>query len=229
MRFAVKHIAGLAPVAACALVLGLGACSSVATDQARMPVTPLSQYVLQIEPGVDRIALAVHDQGLSDNQHVALRGLVSRFAAEQASTLRIEAPSGNDPAAAAQAYAMRDAVQAMGVPGDMIQVVGYNAPDPRAPVLAGFEVLRAHIPDCSAEPRNLASRPSNMPTGAFGCAITANMAAQIADPRDIRGPRNLQPSDSGRAAVVFARYRQGQLTAAPQEILVQGRISNAVE
>ncbi len=193
------------------------------------PVTPLSQYVLQVEPGIDRIALAVHDQGLSANQHQALRGLVSRFVSEQASILRIESPSGNDPAAAAQAYAMRDAMQAMGVPGDMIQVVGYDAPDARAPVLAGFETLRAHVPDCSAEPRNLGSRFSNLPTGGFGCAVTANMAAQIANPRDILTPRELQPSDSGRAAVVFALYRQGKQTAAPQEILVAGRISEAVE
>ncbi|WP_374599829.1 CpaD family pilus assembly protein [Brevundimonas sp.] len=221
-----KHASLLAAV----IALGLAGCSSVSTGQMNVaPVTPLSQYVLQVEPGIDRIALAVHDQGLSANQHQALRGLVSRFVSEQASILRIESPSGNDPAAAAQAYAMRDAMQAMGVPGDMIQVVGYDAPDARAPVLAGFETLRAHVPDCSAEPRNLGSRFSNLPTGGFGCAVTANMAAQIANPRDILTPRELQPSDSGRAAVVFALYRQGKQTAAPQEILVAGRISEAVE
>ena len=227
MRFAVKH-AAIVTVAVFAVTLT--GCSQVTTGQMNVaPVTPLSQYVLQVEPGIDRIALAVHDQGLSGNQHQALRGLVSRFAAEQATVLRIEAPAGNDPAASSQAYAMRDAVQAMGVPAEMIQVVGYDAPDPRAPVLAGFEVLRAHVPDCSAEPRNLGSRFSNMPTGGFGCAVTANMAAQIANPRDIRVPRDLQPADSGRAAVVFARYRQGQQTAAIRETLVEGRISNAVE
>lgn len=213
-----------------AAALTLVGCAAATTGQMNIaPLTPLSQYVLQVEPGVDRIALAVHDQGLSANQHEALRGLVSRFSAEQASVLRIEAPTGNDPATSAQAYAMRDAVQSMGVPSQMIQVVGYDAPDPRAPVLAGFEVLRAHIPDCSTEPRNLGSRFSNMPTGGFGCAVTANMAAQIADPRDIRSPRTLQPADSGRAAVVFARYRQGQLTAAEQETLVEGRIARAVD
>ncbi len=226
MRSIVKNASVLAFTAA----LTLAGCSSVGSGQLTVaPVTPLSQYVLQVEPGIDRIALAVHDQGLSGNQHQALRGLVSRFAAEQASVLLIEAPSGNDPVAASQAYAMRDAVQSMGVPGDMIQVVGYEAPDPRAPILAGFEVLRAHVPDCSAQPRDMGSRYSNLPSGGFGCAVTANMAAQIANPRDIRGPRALQPSDSGRAAVVFALYRQGQLTSAPQETLVAGRISQAVE
>ena len=219
-----------APALGAVLALTLAGCAAATNGQMNVaPMTPLSQYVLQVEPGVDRIALAVHDQGLSANQYEALRGLVSRFGAERASVLRIESPSGNDPVAAAQAYAMRDAVQAMGVPGQMIQVIGYSAPDPRAPVLAGFEVLRAHVPDCAAEPRDMSTRVSNLPSGGFGCAVTANMAAQIADPRDIRGPRNLQPADSGRAAVVFARYRQGELTAAPQETLVAGRISSAVE
>lgn len=219
-----------APALAAVLLLALAGCATTTSGQMNdAPLTPLSQYVLQVEPGVDRIALAVHDQGLSANQHEALRSLVARFGAEQASILRIESPSGNDPVAAAQAYAMRDAVQAMGVPGQMIQVVGYNAPNPRAPVLAGFEVLRAYVPDCSTEPRDMSPRFSNMTSGGFGCAVTANMAAQIADPRDIRGPRNLQPADSGRAAVVFARYRQGELTAAAQETLVAGRISQAVE
>lgn len=226
MRYTVKH----AVILTTALTLTLSACSQVTTGQMNTaPVTPLSQYVLQVEPGVDRIALAVHERGLSGNQHDALRGLIGRFAAEQATVLRIEAPTGDDPVASAQAYAMRDAVQAMGVPGEMIQVVGYSAPDPRAPILVGFEVLRAHIPDCSAEPRNLGSRFSNLPSGGFGCAVTANMAAQIADPRDIRSPRNFQPADSGRAAVVFARYRLGQQTSATREVLVDGRISEAVE
>lgn len=208
--------------------LGLSGCAGSAS-LSDMPVTPLSQYVLQVEPDVDRIALAVHDQGLSTGQHDALRGLVSRFAAAQASVLRIEAPSGNDPSAAAQAYATRDAIQAMGVPGDMIQIVGYHAPDARAPVLAGFEVLRAYIPDCSTEPRRSRARAPDGKTDGFGCSVTANMAAQIANPQDILTPRNLQPADSGRAAVVFARYRQGQPTAAPQETLVRGRVADAVE
>lgn len=210
------------------LALGLSGCAGSASLN-DMPVTPLSQYVLQVEPDVDRIALAVHDHGLSANQQDALRSLVGRFAASQASVLRIEAPSGNDPVAAAQAYATRDAIQAMGMPGDRIQIVGYHAPDARAPVLAGFEVLRAYIPDCSTEPRSPRARTPDGKTGGFGCSVTANMAAQIANPQDIRTPRSLQPADSGRAAVVFARYRQGQTTAAPQETLVRGRVAEAVE
>jgi pilus assembly protein CpaD len=108
-------------------------------------------------------------------------------------------------------------------------MAAYAAPDPRAPVLAGFESIRASVPDCSLETRNMGARFSNQSSGGFGCAITANMAAQIAYPRDILGARPMTPADSGRAAVVFDNYRRGEVSSTPQEPLVNGRISGAVE
>ncbi len=228
MRIPVKRA-----LASAILVLSAGlaasGCASVSGGDAHAPMTPLSRYVLQVEPGLDRIALAVHEQGLSSNQHAALRDLAARYGVSGAGHVRIESPAGDDPAAVEQAYAMRNALQAAGVPGDRIQMAAYAAPDPRAPVLAGFETIRAFVPDCAAEARNMGIRLSNQSSGGFGCAITANMAAQIADPRDILRPRAMTPADSGRAAVVFDTYRRGQPTATPQEALVEGRISGAVE
>ena len=46
---------------------------------------------------------------------------------------------------------------------------------------------------------------------------------------DILGARPMTPTDSGRAAVVFDNYRRGQISSTPQEPLVDGRISGAVE
>lgn len=208
--------------------LALGACATAATD-APPPLNPLARYTLRVEPGIERIALAVHETGLSPNQHAALRDLAGRYAVSGASVIRVESPAGNDPVSDSQAYAVRDALQAAGVPGERIMVVGYAAPDPRAPVLAGFEILRPVVPDCSAEPRAMEGRASNTSSPGFGCAITANMAAQIADPRDIVAPRAFTAPDSGRAAVVFGRYRQGQTSSAASEPLIVGQVSRAVE
>jgi len=208
--------------------LAASGCASI-SDDVPPPMTPLSRYALQVEPGLDRIALAVHDQGLSSNQHAALRDLAARYGASGSGHVRIESPAGDDPVAVQQAYAVRSFLQGAGVPEDRIQMAAYNAPDPRAPVLAGFETIRAQVPDCSAEVRNRGGRASNQSSGGFGCAINANMAAQIADPRDILGGRPMTPADSGRAAVVFANYRQGEISSTPQEPLVNGRISGAVE
>lgn len=227
MRHPVKRALATAVFIAAAGLAAAG-CASMSGD-VDAPMTPLSRYSLQVEPGLDRIALAVHDEGLSANQHAALRGLAARYGASGAGHVRIESPAGDDPAAVGQAYAVRAFLQASGVPEDRIQMAAYAAPDPRAPVLAGFETLRAAVPDCAAEARNMAGRMSNQSSGGFGCAITANMAAQIADPRDILGARAMTPADSGRAAVVFDNYRRGEVSSTPQEPLVNGRISGAVE
>jgi len=206
----------------------LGACVSTgATD--RQPLTPLSRYALQVEPGLDRIALAVHEDGLSSNQHAALNDLAHRYMAGGVGSIRIEGPSGEDPAAARQTWAVRSALESAGLPADRIVVASYAAPDPRAPVLAGFETVRAVIPNCAAEPRAMEGRFSNNSSMGLGCAINANLAAQIADPRDIVAHRRTSPADSGRAAVVFDNYRRGEITSAPQEPLVEGRIAQAVE
>lgn len=194
------------------------------------PLTPTQRFTLQIEPGVERIALAVHEQGLSANQHAALADFAGRFGAEGAPVLRIEAPSGQDAVADALAWRVRDTVQQMGVPAHRIQVVGYAAPDPRAPVLIGYDTVRAHVPRCGTSWTSLTRTAANETSANFGCAVTANLAAQIADPRDIVGPRAMTPADAGRRAVVFDSYRKGEATAAPQEDLVGNRrVSNAVE
>ena len=209
--------------------VALAACATTGTTSDPRPLTPLSRYSLRVEPGLDRIALAVHEEGLSSSQHAALNELAGRYMASGVGRLRIEGPTGDDPAAARQTWAVRSALQSAGLPADRIVVASYTAPDPRAPVLAGFETIQAAIPDCAAAGGSMDGRFSNENSRGLGCAINANLAAQIADPRDILGHRPTSPADSGRAAVVFDNYRRGELTAAPQETLVEGRVARAVE
>jgi len=215
----------LVTVAAAAV---LGGCASTGSSEAP-PLTPLSRYSLRVEPGLDRIALAVHEDGLSANQQAAVDDLARRYMASGVGSVRIEGPAGEDPAAARQTWAVRSALQSAGLPAERIVVASYAAPDPKAPILAGFETVRAVVPNCAAEPRDMGGRFSNASSVGLGCAVNANLAAQIADPRDIVGHRQISPPDSGRAAVVFDNYRKGEVTSAAQEPLVEGRIAQAVE
>lgn len=194
------------------------------------PLTPTSRYSLQVEPGLERIALAVHETGVSVNQRAALGDLVNRFAMEGAPVLVIEAPSGGDPVAAEATWGVRAILQQAGVPENRIQVAAYVAPDPRAPVLVGFETVRAVVPQCGTQWGNLGRSGDNQSASNFGCAVNANLAAQIADPRDIVAPRGMTPSEAGRRAVVFDAYRKGAATSAAREpLLSQMRISQAIQ
>ena len=212
-----------------ALAGPLAACGGAA-GSGPVPLTPTSRYALQVEPGVDVVAFAVHETGLSQNQSLVLRDMVNRFALEGAPTLVVEAPSGDDPVSHGLAWTIKGTLEAAGVPPHQIRVAIYEAPAPRAPVLVGFETVRAAVPQCGTSWTNLGRTGANAGYANFGCAVNANLAAQIANPRDIVAPRPMQPSAAARRAVVFDRYRAGEPTSATREPMVEGnRISNAVD
>lgn len=216
---------------ALAAALAVSACvGGPAEGTGPVPLTPTSRYALAVAPGVEQVALAVHEAGLSPNQQAALHQFGGQFRAEGAPVIRIEAPSGGDPDATAQAWNVKTALEAAGAPAHMIQVLTYVAPDPRAPVLVGFDTVRAQVPQCGAEWGNLSRSFNNVTASNFGCAVNANLAAQIENPRDIVQPRGMAPVDASRRSVVFDLYRQGEQTAAVHEPLVSGRrVSEAVE
>lgn len=219
----------VAPVLAAAAISALSACMGApAGGYGPQPITPTSRFTLQVETGMDRIALSVHETGLSETQLAALRGLAGRYLAAGAPLIRVEAPSGNDEASNRFAWSVKESLVAMGVPGE-VQVLAYDAPDPRAPVVVGFETLRAHVPQCGTQWDNLSRTANNATSSNFGCAVTANLAAQIANPRDIVQPRTITPTDASRRTVVFDNYRKGERTSANREVLIaEGRASEAV-
>ncbi|WP_409019306.1 CpaD family pilus assembly protein [Brevundimonas vesicularis] len=194
------------------------------------PLTPTARYALQVEPGLDRIALAVHETGLSATQQAALDSLVTRFVRSGAPDVVIEAPGGGDPAAASMAWGIREALERAGIPAERIRVASYHAPSPRAPVLTGFETVQAVVPRCGTAWGNLGRTGDNRSSANFGCAVTANLAAQISNPRDMIAPRAMTPADASRRAVVFEHYVAGTPTSAQAEArLSDTRISQAVE
>lgn len=217
-----SHLASLALSAAL-----LAACGAPASGGGPLPLTPTSRWALQVEPQLDRIALAVRETGLSARQQAAVQDLAWRSIAEGAPEVIVEAPYGNDPAALETAWAVGRALEAAGVPAARIRMASYNAPDPRAPVLVGFARLQAVTYDCSRQWGELTRHADNGSPMGFGCATASNMAAQIADPRDILGQRPMDPADAGRRAVVIDLYRRGQDTRTAVES--DAAVSTAVD
>lgn len=187
----------------------LAACGAPASGGGPQPLNPLSRWRLQVEPQMDRIALAVHEGGLSERQRAALADLAWRARAEGSPEIVVEAPSGDDPAALQMSYAVVDTLQGAGV---LTRLAAYAAPHPRAPVVVGFTRLQAVTYDCSRQWGSLTRHADNGTALGLGCATLSNMAAQIADPRDILGHRPMDPADAARRTVVLQHYRAGEDT-----------------
>lgn len=222
-----------APVLAGLALAGLTlvGCASADNQLAKNARTPTELYRLHAEDQSDRIMLAVHAGALSQAQQDALASLAARWREGGARAIQISAPHGLVDAVAAykSAQAARDRLIAEGVPPEAITQRGYDAPDdPKAPLLIEFTRFDAVVPACGRSWENLTATEANVVQSNFGCAVTANMAAQIADPADIAEPRASGLADAGRRVTVVETYRKGQVTSAAADAKASGVVSTAV-
>ena len=193
-------------------------------QRAAEAVNPLSLYTLKAEDQTDQIALAVHDGGLSPGQASALKALAARRAAAGGGVVMVSLPHGAADAVAAGR--MADVVQGvLAVEGAPAQRFAYESADPKAPLLVSFGYQKAAVPRCGKDWDDLAKTGDNRVYGNFGCAVTANMAAQIADPADLTHPRAEDAPDADRRLTVLDKYRAGKATEAEE---AQGKGAAAI-
>ena len=117
-----------------------------------------------------------------------------------------------------------------GVPASAIRLLGYDAKgDAGAPLVVGFLRYALTIPDCGRTWTNISHSMANQVQPNFGCAVTANMAAQVANPADWARPRPIDPADAQRRAVVLEKYRKGELTSSEKDEKASGTVSLVVK
>jgi pilus assembly protein CpaD len=220
-------------LAATGLVLALlGACASSSDPgaQASLPRTDTEQWMnrVQIDAHPDEVALVLHE-ALSPAQSEALDSLLDRWMAAEGREIVVRAPTGGaDPELAGRmAVAVRQRLVALGAPAAHVRVVGYPAGAPNAPLKVGFVRFEAKGPTCGAW-ENIAATRNNEAYDNFGCAVTANMVAQVANPEDLLGPRATTPADAGRRDTVLGKYRAGTSSASAREEQAAGAVSKAV-
>jgi len=204
-------------------LLALAACASDPSPSKLKradPVTPTEQYAIEVAPAPLELRLAAHGSGLSPAQADALRDFYGRWADGERGAITLKAPEhGPDPAAAYRTVTeARDFLIAAGVEPAAIRIVGYEAGgDPAAPVRVGFMRYEAHGPNCGTSWENLEHVGANAPYSQFGCAVTANTAAQLAEPSDLLSPRPSEPPDAMRRETVLDKYRQGVTSSSQKD------------
>jgi len=224
----------LTAAAAILAAAALSACTAMTEatggPTGREPITPSERYAIEVTRTPDDVALAPHAEGLSPAQRDALDDFVHRWRANEGGEVSVRAPAdARDPVSAqrtaesAAAYLRRQ-----GVPAAELHLAIYQAGSAGAPVVASYMSYQAHGPDCAHTWDNLASTGSNLPSRHFGCTVTANFAAQIANAKDLVGPARLDPADNTRRENVLNKYRRGETTSSAKDDQASGTVSNAV-
>ncbi|HEY5409433.1 MAG TPA: CpaD family pilus assembly protein [Caulobacteraceae bacterium] len=223
-----RFVLGLAPLAAAALLSGCatGEHKSAGPDQA---ITPTEQFPLLVAETPGQIRLAPHPNGLSPAQRDAIAAMADRWSQDGGGAVTIRVPSAGADRRAADVTSGETAalLHSLGVPEARIHRVGYDpSGDGVAPIIVAYSTFEAVVPRCGLQWENLSTNTKNKPMDNFGCAVSANMAAQIADPADIAGPRDSAPTDAGRRTTVIDAYRQGKATAGAADSSASGTLSS---
>jgi pilus assembly protein CpaD len=214
------------------VALALGACATDdVANNGPQPLTPTERFAIEVRAEPQELKLAAHAGGVSPRQVEALGDFVQRWSGADGGPVTIHAPmNGADPAAVHRtAEDARAFLIDHGVDPTKVRILGYDAGgDPQAPVVVGYQAYVAQGPECGRQWENLTATRNNSEYQNFGCAITANMAAQIANPADVLNPRALDPTDAARRQTVLDHYRKGEKTSSDKDDQANGAVSTAV-
>ena len=214
-------------VAATLVLTGCAANSGKSGDMALTAPLATEQYPLQAQTMTKTVNLRINPNGLSDNQRIALDQIAEKASWTSGEPVDIEIITSADPGAIAAGRTVGGYLIAHDVDGTSLAQLSQPG-QPADIVTVNIVSYRARAYACGQTWENLAATRNNTAYQNFGCAISSNLAAQIADPRDLQKPRAATSIDMDRRSVVLDKYRKGDITSSTKDTAANGSISNAI-
>ncbi|MFD2052765.1 CpaD family pilus assembly protein [Mesorhizobium calcicola] len=216
MRFGPSRIRGravpLLAVAVAALLAGCAQRDSITVGA--IPDDYRTNHPIVIAEKNQKIDLPVGagDRGMTGSQRDTLLGFLDGYDKSAAPTLTIQVPSGsaNEVAATAAARDFARLAAAAGVKRNRIVLTSYQAASSEisSPVRVAYVSVKAQTDKCGRWPDDLVDTAENKHYADFGCSYQNNLAAQMANPADLLGPRKSTTIDAENRGKVIDVYRQ---------------------
>jgi len=212
------------------LTMGLAACSgdpwekgekikswTLADHAQRHPI------LVSKKPASLSLDVRSYAYGLAPSQKSKLISFLSQYRAQDSgnSKIRIKAPSGagNEVAAMQAVREIKRIAEDFGFNGSTIHVTPYNGGnDHEPPIRLSYLRYVAEGPECGKDwSQNLAQTGTNLPYPDFGCADQRNLAALVANPADLLGPRTMTPRPGEVRDGVWEKFKKGESTISQKQ------------
>ena len=146
----------------------------------------------------------------------SIEAFANRYKAGANGSLSVMIPAGsaNESSARKMLPKIVTALNQLGIPRGRIRSATYYASNygSASPIKLSFTALAASVKECGKWPEDLAAvNGENQNYHNFGCASQNNLAAQIANPADLLGPRAMTPIDAERRNEAIETYREGEV------------------
>ncbi|MES0003536.1 CpaD family pilus assembly protein [Mesorhizobium sp. M0062] len=151
------------------------------------------------------------DRGMTGSQRDTLLGFLDGYDRSAAPALTIAIPIGsaNEVAATAAARDFARLAVAGGIKRNRIVVTSYQSvsPEASAPIRVSYISVRAQTDKCGRWPEDILATSENKHYADYGCSSQNNLAAQLANPADLLGPRKSSDIDAENRGAVIDVYR----------------------
>ncbi|RWQ37291.1 MAG: pilus assembly protein CpaD [Mesorhizobium sp.] len=203
------------PVLAIAVAALLAGCAK--RDSITVGAVPddyRTTHPIVIAEKIQKIDLPVGagDRGMTGSQRATLLGFLDGYDKSAAPALTISIPSGsaNEIAATAAGRDFARLAIASGISRNRIAVTTYQSvsAEASAPIRVAFVSVKAQTDKCGRWPEDLLETSENKHYADFGCSYQNNLAAQMANPADLIGPRKQSDIDAENRGEVIDVYRQ---------------------
>lgn len=214
---------GRRAVALLALAL-LAGCSTASRDSVVVGAIPddyRTNHPIIIGEKERKIDLPVGmaDRRMTAMQRTALEGFLAQYDHDAQPTVTIIVPSGsaNEIAASNISHDMMAVLRRNGVPAHRIATAAYRAEaaETNAPIRVTFNAMQAYTQPCGRWPKDIGDTTDNKHYANFGCSYQNNLAAQMANPADLLGPRRQSEIDAENRGVAIGNYKRKETTFIP--------------
>jgi pilus assembly protein CpaD len=204
------------------MTLALAGCKHMeeATQLAGWTLVDPSQrhpIIVSEQPTHLSVRVSRGSSGLTKRQRVNIVDFLGHFRSAANSRLTIAVPSGsrNEVAAMAVVGEIRALAADIGF-GEASMVIQPYHDEGRSqpPVRLTFSRYVAEGPDCGRWPTNLGTTHRNLTYPNFGCAMQHNLAAMVANPGDLLGPRTMTAGPAERRDAQWDLFVAGKPTGA---------------
>lgn len=171
-------------------------------------------HPIAVEPNYRelKVQFAGGPEGMTPDDAARFDDFLADYRAHGNGSLGISVPNGPPSHAAITFFAERAA--ATGIPRDKILVSTHDVANNDYRVDVSYISYTARADECGDWSENEAFTMDNRTPKNFGCSVQHNIAAMVADPRDLLGPGGMGPVDTARRATVMDHYEKGEVTQA---------------
>lgn len=208
---------------------GLAGCGFNGAEHAQFTAQQTHPITVEADVATLNVGVVPGQPGVTPSDRAQIEAFAASYRQRGHGPLTISTPSGSPNAGAATVALsdVRDLLKENGVTAGDLAYTPYRASggDASAPLILSFKRYVARPTACGNWSQDAAFNPSNGILPNHGCATQNNLAAMVANPADLLGPRTMGPADPGRRNTVLEKYRAGEPTATERNQQDSGAVS----